>query len=228
MMQSLHKNKYSEGEVSSVHRYISRAEWLMIHNHSAADYHQSEWTRENLFGVAKHRRKLFAQARGKVLEVATGYGISFDYLPPTVQITAVDFSPVMLNMAREHARQLGREVYLREADAEHLEFADNSFDTVISSLSTCSFMDPIAALKEMRRVVKTDGQILLIEHGRSNVEWLGRYQDKHRNEMVEQGGCRWNQEPHQLVHKAGLKMISDRRTLLGIFHSIRASPAKTG
>jgi Methylase involved in ubiquinone/menaquinone biosynthesis len=126
------------------------------------------------------------------------------------------------------SRQLGREVRFREADAEHLEFADDSFDTVISSLSTCSFMDPIAALKEMRRVVKPDGQILLIEHGRSNLEWLGSYQDKHRNEMVEQGGCRWNQEPTELAQKAGMKIISDRRTLLGIFHSIQASPAKIG
>jgi ubiquinone/menaquinone biosynthesis C-methylase UbiE len=227
MIQSFQQETKPEVEVLSVHRHISRAEWLTIHNHSAAEYRQSEWTRENLFGAAKHRRKLFAQARGKVLDVACGYGINFDYLPKAAQITAVDFSPLMLSMARENALQLGMEVNMREADAEHLEFADNSFDTVISALSTCSFMNPIAALKEMRRVVKPDGKILLVEHGRSNYAWLGRYQDKHRNEMVEQGGCRWNQEPPELVQQSGMKILSHKRTLFGIFHSIEASPAKT-
>jgi ubiquinone/menaquinone biosynthesis C-methylase UbiE len=116
-------------------------------------------------------------------------------------------------------------VDIQEGDAEYLRFADNSFDTVISALSTCSFTDPVAALKEMRRVCKPDGQILLIEHGRSSNGLFGWYQDKNFIQMIEQGGCRWNQQPHELVKEAGLKILSDDRSFFGILHCIKAVPA---
>jgi ubiquinone/menaquinone biosynthesis C-methylase UbiE len=73
----------------------------------------------------------------------------------------------MLGKARDVTRGTAKPIDLREGDAEALQFADNTFDTVISALSTCSFYDPLAALKEMQRVCKPDGRILLIEHGRS-------------------------------------------------------------
>jgi ubiquinone/menaquinone biosynthesis C-methylase UbiE len=79
----------------------------------------------------------------------------------------------------------------------------------------------------MRRVCKPDGQILLIEHGRSTWEWLGRYQDKTVHQQIEQGGCRWNQEPQDLVIKAGLRILKADRALLGILHTMTISPAKT-
>ncbi len=90
-----------------------------------------------------------------------------------------------------------------------------------------SSIDPIAALKEMRRVCKPDDQILLIEHGRSHYPWLGNYQDTYRDQIVEQGGCRWNQDPLELVQKTGLTSIFDQRTLVGIFDSIQAPPGKS-
>src|SRR5512138_3668597 len=117
-------------------------------------------------------------------------------------------------------------ISVHKQDAEHLDFSDNAFDTVISSLSTCSFFHPIDALREMRRVCKPKGQILLIEHGRSSWGWLGNYQDRHVHEQIEQGGCRWNQEPQELVREAGMKILHADRGLLGIFHSIQAVPGK--
>ena len=201
-------------------------EWLRIHNRAARDYINSEWSREIFFGVAKKRKKLFSQATGKVLDVGCGYGNNIPYLIHATHITGVDFSPVMLAKARETARQSGIPVDLRESSAESLDFPDNSFETVISSLSTCSFYDPITALQEIRRVCKADGKILLIEHGRSSWNWLGRYQDRHLQEQIEQGGCRWNQEPQELVRQAGIKILHADRTLFGVFHSITASPAK--
>ena len=82
------------------------------------------------------------------------------------------------------------------------------------------------ALQEIRPVCKTDGQILLIEHGRSSWTWLGNDQDRHVHEQIEQGGCRWNQEPQDLVREAGIQILHTDRTLFGIFHSITASPAE--
>ncbi len=204
----------------------SRAQWLDIHNQSAGVYRNTEWSREVLFGARKMRRKLFARARGKVLDVACGYGMNFPHLTDAEHITGVDFSPVMLGYAREYTRKLGLNVDLKQGDAEALDFPDNSFDTVVSALSTCSFYNPLTALQEIKRVCKPDGQILLIEHGRSSWEWLGRYQDRHVHQMTEQGGCRWNQEPQELIKQAGLQIVHAERTLLGIFHTITVSPAK--
>ena len=165
-------------------------------------------------------------ATGDVLDVGCGYGMNFPYLTNANSITGIDFSSVMLDKARETMRGAAIKVDLREGDAEALEFPDNSFDTVISTLSTCSFFNPITALKEIRRVCKPDGKILLIEHGRSTWEWVGKYQDNHVHQQIEQGGCRWNQEPQELVKEAGLNILQADRTLLGIFHTMIVSPAK--
>ena len=204
----------------------SRTEWLQIHNRAAREYINSQWSREILFGVAKQRKKIFNQASGDVLDVGCGYGMNFPFLTQAKSITGIDFSSVMLAEARESMRNAPFKVDLHEGDAEALEFPNNSFDTVISSLSTCSFFDPIKALKEMRRVCKPDGRILLIEHGRSTWEWAAKYQDNHLHQQIEMGGCRWNQEPQELVKEAGLTILQATRTLLGVFHTMVLSPAK--
>lgn len=204
----------------------TRNDWLKIHNRAARDYINSEWSREVVLGMAKQRKRLLEQASGDVLDVGCGYGMNFPYLTRAKSISGIDFSPVMLNKAREGMRSATVKVDLREGDAEELEFADSSFDTVISTLSTCSFYDPIKALQEIRRVCRPDGKILLIEHGRSSWGWIASYQDRHAHEQIETGGCRWNQEPQELVGKAGLKIIHAERTLLGIFHTMVVSPNK--
>ena len=204
-----------------------RGEWVRIHNGAAREYKVSEWTREVLMGTRARRKQLFGRASGKVLDVACGYGLSFAYLPNATSISGVDLSPVMLAMARDHVRALGLPVSLFEGDAESLDFPDNTFDTVISALSTCSFLNPILALQEMRRVCKPGGRILLVEHGRSDWEWVGRYQDRNARSMLRRAGCHWNQEPQELVRKAGLEILQAQRALLGVFHTIEASPAKS-
>jgi len=59
-------------KVARVHRDISRAEWVSIHDRSAHDYQNGEWFRESLLGVGKYRRQIFSNARGSVLDVACG------------------------------------------------------------------------------------------------------------------------------------------------------------
>jgi SAM-dependent methyltransferase len=113
----------------------------------------------------------------------------------------------MLSVARKRAAKLSMNVSFSLADAEALPFPDKSFDTVVSSLTTCTFPNPVAALKEMARVCRPGGRILLVEHGRSNREWLGRWQDRREESFAKQLGCHWNREPLELVRKAGLKII---------------------
>jgi ubiquinone/menaquinone biosynthesis C-methylase UbiE len=207
------------------YRQPTPAEWVQIHNNAAHDYKIGEWSREVLLGLRKHRKKLFTQASGNVLDVACGYGMNFSFLPNAASIRGVDLSPTMLAMAKERVRDLHLPVSLSKGDAEELDFPDNTFDAVISALSTCSFLHPIKALQEMGRVCKPGGHILLIEHGRSDWELLGRYQDHHVADMLK-SGCRWNQEPQELVRQAGLEILTSQRNFFGVIHSIEASPAK--
>jgi len=208
----------------NLHRFISNDRWQHIHDDSARDYKSGEWFREKIFGVGRMRRNLFALATGSVLDVGCGYGSNFEYLRNATHITGVDVSPVMLGMARHHAQQLGLEVDLRQGDVEALDFPDRTFDTVISALATCSYLNPLAALREMKRVCKPEGRLLLLEHGRSSWELVGRFQDRGVVNSIRRGGCRHNQEPQQIIQAAGLKITSAHRSLLGIVHVIQVSP----
>ena len=130
----------------------------------------------------------------------------------------------MMDIARKRAKDLLITLDIRSMDAENLSFEDDSFDTVVDTLSTCTFPDPVKALREMARVCRPNGKILLLEHGRSNRGWLGRIQDWRAESHARQLGCVWNKEPQDIVLEAGLYVISARRSFLGIFHTIVASP----
>jgi len=179
----------------------------------------------DLLGVRKLRRRLLRHASGKVLEVAVETGKNLPCYPPDCRIIAIDVSKGMLNVARQRAAKLSMDVSFLLADAEALPFSDNSFDTVVSSLTTCTFPNPVAALQDMARVCRTNGKILLLEHGRSNREWLGRLQDRRADRHAQQLGCHWNREPLKLVREAGLKVSNSQRLFFGVFHTIAADTA---
>ena len=175
-------------------------------------------------GVSRLRRQLFRRASGKVLEVAAGTGKNLAYYPPDCRLVALDLSTEMLKVARDRAAKLSMHVMFLVADAEKLPFRDSSFATVISSLSTCTFPHPVAALNEMARVCSMTGKVLLLEHGRSDRERIGRWQDRHADRFAKAVGCHWNREPLRLLREAGLKVIGVRRTFWGMFHQIEAEP----
>ncbi|MDI3328371.1 MAG: methyltransferase domain-containing protein [Alicyclobacillaceae bacterium] len=173
-----------------------------------------------VLGLRRLRRALLAGASGDVLEVAVGTGKNLPFYPADCRITAVDLSPSMIETARRRAKRLGRPVDFHVQPAEALTFPDGRFDTVVSSMSLCTFPDPVQALREMARVCRKGGRILLLEHGRSDREWLGRWQDRRADRHAETLGCHWNRRPVELIEKAGLTPVRIRRFFLGIFHMI--------
>jgi ubiquinone/menaquinone biosynthesis C-methylase UbiE len=178
----------------------------------------------DLLGLRRLRRRLLRRASEKVLEVAVGTGKNLTYYPRDCRIIAVDLSREMLSVARRRAAKLSINVSFLVADAEALPFREQSFDTIVSSLSTCTFPDPVVALREIARVCRTNGKVLLLEHGRSDRERLGRWQDRHADQFARPLGCQWNREPLKLVLEAGLKVNEAKRNFLGIVHQIEASP----
>lgn len=182
----------------------------------------------NRLVTGRYRRSLFGRAEGRVLDVACGMGLNLTYLPDEVDYTGVDLSPAMLEKADAKYDLLQRGDSLLEMDAQALGFRTESFDTVISSLSTCTFPDPIAALNEMNRVCRPGGRVLLLEHGRSDIGILARLQDWRAEAHYESEGCRWNQEPRALVAAADLSLESVTTGLGGIITAIEARPAADG
>lgn len=121
------------------------------------------------------RERLWQKVNGHhILEIGVGTGKNFDYYPKNAKITAVDFSPVMLNQAERNKARKHVAVDLALEDVQSLCYADNSFDTVIASFVFCSVPLPNKGLKELYRVCKPGGQVLLLEHVISANRYLAR------------------------------------------------------
>lgn len=174
--------------------------------------------------TGRYRQRLFGTATGRVLDVACGIGTNVRYLPDTAEYVGIDVSPAMLEKADERIEGVERGEDLLEMDAEDLAFPANSFDTVISSLSTCTFPDPETALQEMERVCRPEGRILLLEHGRSDLGPIAHVQDWRADAHFEKHACRLNQEPVDVVSRAGLSVHAAPSGLGGILTAIDARP----
>lgn len=178
----------------------------------------------NRLFTGRYRRRLFGTASGRVLDVACGVGTNARYVPGDSEYVGIDISSDMLAKAERRLAGRDREVALHEMDAQNMAFPDASFETVVSSLSTCTFPDPVAALSEMGRVCRPDGQILLLEHGRSSVGPIARFQDWRADAHFEKHNCRWNQEPLDVVGHSPLSVEDSWTAFFGSITAIRARP----
>jgi ubiquinone/menaquinone biosynthesis C-methylase UbiE len=176
-----------------------------------------------LLGLGRLRRKLVRGATGNVLEVAVGTGKNLVHYPRDVHLTGIDLSQGMMGKASKRAERIGLAARFEVMDVTHLGFADESFDTVVDTMSLCTFPNPVAALKELGRVCRTSGRVLLLEHGRSDRRWLGAFQDRRAPKHAEPLGCHWNREPLSLVEQSGLRVVHAERHFFGVFHLIQAT-----
>jgi len=108
---------------------------------------------EHMF--AGHRKDMLKEAHGKVLEVGAGTGKNFEHYPDDAEVTAIDFSPKMVKIAKKKAAGLSNIVQVLEMDVESMSFDDNTFDAVVTSCVFCSVPHPVTGLKEIRRVCKS-------------------------------------------------------------------------
>ncbi|WP_276259665.1 class I SAM-dependent methyltransferase [Haloglomus litoreum] len=178
--------------------------------------------------AGRYRRRQFSSAEGRVLDVACGTGQNFRSLQDTSEVVGIDVSEAMLTHAREELARRPVSGTVRQMDAQRLAFEDDRFDTVVSSFSTCTFPDPAAALREMERVCRPDGQILLLEHSRSDVAPLAWLQDRRADSHYEKAGCRLDHEPLTTVREAGLVVENVRRWFFGLVTAIDVVPGPSG
>ncbi len=161
---------------------------------------------------------------GKALEVGVGTGKNMDYYPGGIEITAVDLSPRMLKRAKKRARRLGLKVRLLEMDVQCLAFPDNSFDTVFATFVFCSVPDPVQGLRELGRVCKPSGKLLLLEHVRPGNELLGVFFDAFNPIVVRMIGANINRRTVDNIEAAGWQIQTQQHLSSDVVRLIEARP----
>jgi len=170
------------------------------------------------------REWVCSRATGRTLEVAVGTGLNLPFYASEVTLTGVDLSPAMVALARKRATALGRDVELREGDAEALPFADASFDTVVCVLSLCTIPDPAKALAEMARVLRPGGRLLLLDHigsDRRPVLALQRFLER----FTARNGEYQTRRQLPLLGPAGFTVTESERLKLGSVERVAAVKA---
>ncbi len=155
-------------------------------------------------GFSEWRKKMLHETTGKILEVGIGTGKNLPLYPKDVELTGIDFSEKMIERARNKINHPAK-TQLLEMDAENMFFDDNTFDTVVTSCVFCSVPDPVQGLKEIRRVCKNGGKILMLEHMRSHKKVVGLLMDAFNFIPLHIYGANINRETVDNLLKAGFK-----------------------
>lgn len=127
---------------------------------------------------SRWRERLWSRVEGhELLEVGVGTGKNLPYHPEASEIVAIDLSRNMMARAQQRVSQSGATVELAQTDAQRLPFATGVFDAAVATFVFCSVPDPVQGLAEVGRVVRSGGQVLLLEHVRVNAPVIGPLMD---------------------------------------------------
>jgi ubiquinone/menaquinone biosynthesis C-methylase UbiE len=163
--------------------------------------------------VQRYRAALIPRARGAVLEIGIGSGLNLPYYGPGVhRLNGVDPSAELLAMTRRRAGAVRFAVDLLASPAETLPLEDASCDVAVTTFTLCSVSEPLAVLREVRRVLKPGGTLLFAEHGLAPDAATMRWQ--HRlNPLWSRlaGGCNLDRRICDLIVAAGFVLADVTR-----------------
>lgn len=155
--------------------------------------------------MGRRRHELIANARGRTLEIGAGTGANIPYYPHGLEelILAEPFEPMRRQLERKLSES-GKSARTLDASAEAIPLAEESVDTVVSTLVLCTVDFPGLALAEIARVLRPRGQLLFIEHVRSHSPRIARWQDRLETPWRHFGaGCRCNRDTVASIVAAG-------------------------
>jgi ubiquinone/menaquinone biosynthesis C-methylase UbiE len=183
---------------------------------------------------ARMRRRFIPRAKGVVVEVGFGSGLNLPYYDPARLdwLVGVDPDGTMLGLAANRCRTMPFRVECLRASGESLPLADGFADTVVVTYAFCTIADPLAALAEIRRILKPSGRLIFIEHGSAEGRWCRALQERfNRPWGALAGGCHLNRDPLSLIGLAGFQLVEQERERfplpfwqLGSHHAGVASP----
>lgn len=169
--------------------------------------------------LQEERKQALAPVYGRVLEIGFGTGLNLPHYPETVTwVTGIEPGTFLEDRVAERSAALSVPVEVLRLRAEELPFEDRSFDSVVSTWTLCTIADPMAALREIRRVLKPGGRFAFLEHGRSDDPRVARWQDRLNPIQRMIGcGCNLNRQIDHLIHEGGLHIERlDRFSLEGV------------
>jgi demethylmenaquinone methyltransferase/2-methoxy-6-polyprenyl-1,4-benzoquinol methylase len=170
------------------------------------------------------RKEVFSDLEGRVLEVGVGTGKNIPYYPEDCEMIGIDISAKMLDHAKKRAAGK-KNISLLVMDAEHLGFMDGCFDYIITTFVLCSIPDPIAALREMRRVCKPEGMVINLEHMRSSDRKIAFVEDLLNPVTRGLTGVNINRKTVENIRRAGFDVIEEKELAIkDVFRLIRSKP----
>lgn len=193
--------------------------------YAARNYDRGMWVLEKS-RLSELRQRIVREATGYVLEIGAGTGANVVHYRPDVIVTAIDLRAANLLAAHEKAGRRPRPLDFTAAcaDAEQLPFPANAFDTVLGTLVFCSIARPENALKEISRVLRPGGRLILLEHVRGQggvtrvlTDWLNPLW------VAAQGVCHLNRETAATVDAAGFRIDHISNHAKGVIQAIFAT-----
>lgn len=163
----------------------------------------------------EQRRETLAGLSGRVIEIGAGNGRNFGFYPAAVEeVVAVEPEPHLRSLAHDAAAKAPVAVRVVDAVAGALPFEDASFDAAVSTLVLCTVPDADAALRELRRILRTDGELRFLEHVHADGQPMRAIQslaDASRLWPRVAGGCHAARDTERTIEGAGFSVQSVRR-----------------
>ncbi len=162
------------------------------------------------------RQRVIGAAEGRVLEIGIGSGLNFSlYGGAVTSVIGLEPSSELLRMARSRMEAAITPITLLDASAETIPLDSGSIDTVITTWTLCTIPDAARALGEMRRVLKPEGALLFVEHGRAPEPGVARWQDRLDSLWSSlAGGCHLNRKMDDLISGSGFRIETLENTRL--------------
>jgi ubiquinone/menaquinone biosynthesis C-methylase UbiE len=174
------------------------------------------WYQRNIFPVmidrgmrnptmSAYRPKIIPQASKTVLEIGVGSGLNIPHYKNIDRLYGLEPSKELLEKAEPVAQSASFPVELLKAPAEDIPLEDHSVDTVLSSWTLCSIPEIRTALREMRRVLRPEGQFIFIEHGLAPDLNVRKWQNRLAPIFRTVAGCNLNRKMDDLIVEAGFE-----------------------
>jgi ubiquinone/menaquinone biosynthesis C-methylase UbiE len=192
-----------------------------VYDKLAPDYEKAlGWLERRFFKGLRERALACMPTESRVLEIGAGTGLNFAHYPRGACGVASELSGEMLKIAATKTNRPAG-VHLLQANAHALPFADNSFDAVFCTLVFCSVPDPLRGLREMRRVLRDGGKLIMLEHVRPD-GWLGPVFDVLSKATVPLFEDHFNRRTADTAQQAGFQIRKVEKHTRAIFNIIIA------
>jgi ubiquinone/menaquinone biosynthesis C-methylase UbiE len=166
-------------------------------------------------GLRALRHEALTEASGRVLEIGGGTGANLAHYGPAVEsLTITEPERPMLRRLEQRVREQAPDAKVLRAPAEDLPFADDSFDTVVSTLVLCGVDDQPRSVRELRRVLRPGGRLIFIEHVRSDEPSVARMQDRMNGLNRFLACCDCNRPTLDTIQAEGFEVTRLERTTL--------------